>query len=634
MVESAYVSDLKQEVHMKFNIAEHQVSLTRCWIEREDGTKIGTTTLIKTLLQEKQGTADHPLILIVPTSIPGVGESSGMPPALDPASSVKMDRIESIFKVFGITLQPEASEAFETVLVHKTEKLQQLGLTVDQKTTTILEGLRTAKEFNLPAEGESLVSGVTVSGVELSEPSVLPSTIFIRKFYPDLLKNLLRNKYSVLTGNPGISKSWFHWYVLYHMVKENDCKFKLIVRQVADRLMAFIFPQCGKVFYTINVKLGLALLEHDIRQDLALLLIEPEAAFTEPLFSGVQTILMCSPDRRHYKEFYKHGAVKQYMPVWKLDELQLVAGHIRENASDEFLKRALTSEEIEKRYNRFGGIFRYVIPYSEAALNSVEREQESVLANAKAVDTFIRGDEIEKRDDNKENSSHFLLQYNVNEKTFTNVRMMIASEFVKEKLDSQSPNDAELYCCIHELRYMFQGGKKENPHCFEYVVFHMLACSLFMWTVYKDGQGWVKRDFKFSSTRVVARYEEEDVLKNMQTGVLYYPVYPQFPAVDQLWVEENDSGQREYFSVQVTFAQSHTKSKTVYEKLYASLGLKKEERVNVYVVPNPKYAETYAKLKKEQFFTPQLKSSDEFSYNLNFATLRSEEFEKNLRLQY
>ena len=597
MKESVFVSTFKQEVHMKFNI---EVPFTRCWIERDDGMKVETTTVIRKLLQENHGTADHPLILIVPSSI------------------------------------PEASESFETVLVHRTEKLQQLGLTVHQKTTAILEGLRTGKEFNLPAEvtnGESLVSGVTVNDVEFTEASVLPSTIFIRKFYPDLLKSLLRNKYSVLTGNPGISKSWFHWYILYHMVKENDCKFKLIVRQIAESLMEFIFPQCGKVFYTLNVKVGLGLLEHDIQQDLALLLIEPEAVFIEPRFSGVQTIIMCSPDRRRYKEFCKNGAAKYYMPVWKLDELQLVAAHIRESASDEFLKKALKSEEIEKRYNRFGGIFRYIIPYSEAALRNAEREQESVLAVAKAVDTFIQSVDIEKRDNNKENISHFLLQYNVNEKTFTNFTIMTASAFVKGGLDSQRPNSAELYSCIRELRYMFQGGKKENPLLFEYVVFHMLVCSSFMWTVCEDGQGWVERGFKFSSSRVVARYKEEDVLKNMQTGVLYRPVYPQFTAVDLLWVEENDLGQREYCSVQVTFAQSHAKKKTVYEKLYASLGLKKEERVNVYMVTNPRYAEIYAKLKKEQFFTPQLKPSDEFSYNLKFATLRSEEFEKNLLLR-
>ena len=52
---------------------------------------------------------------------------------------------------------------------------------------------------------------------------------------------------------------------------------------------------------------------------------------------GVQTVLTCSPNNKRYKEFCKNSAAKFYMPVWKLDELQLVAAHIRENVHDEFL---------------------------------------------------------------------------------------------------------------------------------------------------------------------------------------------------------------------------------------------------------------------------------------------------------
>ena len=50
-------------------------------------------------------------------------------------------------------------------------------------------------------------------------------------------------------------------------------------------------------------------------------------------------------------------------------------------------------------------------------LTTAEREQGMVLANAKAVDTFIQGIDIENRNDNKENINHFLLQYDVNEDT-------------------------------------------------------------------------------------------------------------------------------------------------------------------------------------------------------------------------
>ena len=126
--------------------------------------------------------------------------------------------------------------------------LQQLNLEEDHKTFAILKGLRTAQEFHLPAEQtdvESLISGVTLSGVEFNTNSVQPSTLFFRKFYPALLNNLLKSKYSILTGNPGISKSWFHWYILYCVVRGdvvNGFNPTLIARLVSNRQLVFIFP--------------------------------------------------------------------------------------------------------------------------------------------------------------------------------------------------------------------------------------------------------------------------------------------------------------------------------------------------------------------------------------------------------
>lgn len=362
------------------------------------------------------------------------------------------------------TVPPEVSEAFKTVLVCGMEQLQRLDLLEDCETSALLKGLQTAKAFDLPAEqtnGESLISGVTLSGVEFDQCSVQPSTLFFRKCYPALLKRLLKTRYSVLIGNPGISKSWLHWYILYCVVNGNVVNGfnpRLIVRQVAES----IGTELGRIYYTLSVNAGLNLLSDGIQTDAALLLIEPEASLTEPRITGVQTILTCSPDQKRYKEFQKSGAAKCFMPVWKLDELQLVAAHLHKNTDDQFLKEALTPKEIKKQYSRFGGIFHYVIPINEEVLTTAEREQEMVLANAKASDTFIWGADIEKRDDNKENISHFLLQYNVNEDTFMNFTMMNASEYVEKEFASQRPNNTELHDCITELLHMFRGGKKNN----------------------------------------------------------------------------------------------------------------------------------------------------------------------------
>ena len=274
------------------------------------------------------------------------------------------------------------------------------------------------------------------------------------------------NVNSVLTGNPGTSKSWFHWYILYCVVNGKVNRFKLIVRQVAENKLVFIFPEFDRVYYTLSVREGVTLLSMYVQPDAALLLVEPADSLKEPQITGISTILTCSPDKRRYKEFLKKGAAKHYMPVWKLDELQLVAAHIRERTNDKFLKEALTPEGIRKRYHCFGGIFCYVIPVNKTVLTTVESEQRTALGNAKAADTFIRAIDIEKRDSNKENISHFLLQYDVNEDSFLNFTMK-----------------------IDELLHMFRGGKKSIPLLFEFVVFLYVGKRLRM-----DCMGWSELD--------------------------------------------------------------------------------------------------------------------------------------------
>jgi hypothetical protein len=333
---------------------------------------------------------------------------------------------------------------------------------------------------------------------------------------------------------------------------------------------------------------------------------------------------MCSPDDKRYKEFCKNGAIKYYMPVWQFDELQLVAAYIRNNVSDEFLKEALTPEEVERRYHRFGGIFRYVIPFGIRALNDALERQRSVLEHSKPIDIITKGAGIERRDDNRENVSDFLLQYDVTKKPFCYFTMMIASEFVEEWIETQTPTIEEIEMSLDVVKRMFVGASKEVPWLFRYVVYHLLQDSTVQWYI-SNGQDWVKRCFVFKSSQIVARSMEKEVLKNMEPHVLYRPADQTFFAVDMLWAEQNNSGHREYFGIQATFAEPHGKSKRVYRKLYGRLGLKKEDRVTIYIIPNPAYANSYAKMKRKDFFKPQLEEDKDFPNNLEFAILCSDD---------
>ena len=157
----------------------------------------------------------------------------------------------------------------------------------------------------------------------------------------------------------------------------------------------------------------------------------------EPKIVGVQTILTCSPDRRHYKEFVKLAATKLYMPVWNLEEVLSVGAHIHCHTSDKFQQDALKPDKIEERFYRFRGILRYVIPTKATVVKEAENSMEEALVGAKPVDTFIRGTNIERKD----NISHFLLQYDVVcNGSFQHFQMMYASVYVKKCIEKKRAN--------------------------------------------------------------------------------------------------------------------------------------------------------------------------------------------------
>ena len=420
---------------------------------------------------------------------------------------------------------------------------------------------------------------------------------------------------------------------MVHSVSLNQQRSEVfIVRQLGDLKLQFIFPPDPEsstspnnsvvAFTTIlgNVQGGISSLNTCFQQDKVLLLVEPMEMLMEPKIVGIQTILTCSPDRKHYKEFVKLAARKLYMPVWTLDELQLAGAHIRYHTSDEFLKNALEMKEIEKRFYRFGGILRHVIP-AEEGVQEAENLLEQALDSARPVDTFIRGRSIEKMDNQKDNISHFLLQYDVlHDGSFQHFQMMYASEYVRKHIKEKQPSKLELQAAVHQLIRMFQEILPQRPDLFEFVVYYGLK--EFEWAVYcKKEEMWKDRKFDFVDSKSLSK-PEEVVLEKMKNSVLCRPLHPNFPAVDMLWVEVNE-GQKEYFAVQVTFASSHAKSPETYQGLRERIGLKPEDKLTIYMVTNPRHLTTYAKCSNESFISGATRRG----VSIEFATITTKKFD-------
>ena len=164
------------------------------------------------------------------------------------------------------------------------------------------------------------VTAVSVrNNLDGDESTLLQGTIFVRSFYGRLAKQLISRKWSILLGNPGVSKSWFQWYLLYCIANKCGCydsteSPRLIVRQVEGYIggyMNYYFPQSEEVYESKVTASILRMLDRCT----TLYLYEPKDELKEPFYAAcggrpIQIIATCSPDERRYKEFKKKRSDK------------------------------------------------------------------------------------------------------------------------------------------------------------------------------------------------------------------------------------------------------------------------------------------------------------------------------------
>ena len=298
------------------------------------------------------------------------------------------------------------------------------------KFTRLLGNLKNLKKISLGGGVEALRIEVPFS------KGLQGNTLYIRSFYSSLFDAIMERNDCILMGNPGISKSWFQLYMLYRFINDTSKRIVNIVRQVGNQVTLINLEQ-GKAF-TCSNKEGYYILEF-LKPEKAYYIVEPKNFHEEP-HQGEHTIKTCitaSPDERRFKEFHKSGAVKLYMPVWKLEELHIVGKDVVANTTCERTKRMLTEQQIEERFRRFGGIIRYVISASDDYIQDMQSNQATAISHTKPADIYVDGDNITNMDQMKSNVSHFVLQYHVYmdvPNLFREFRMCYASAYVQEQI--------------------------------------------------------------------------------------------------------------------------------------------------------------------------------------------------------
>ena len=137
------------------------------------------------------------------------------------------------------------------------------------------------------------------------------SILFIRKCYHDLQKIVFDDTINKLriTGNPGIGKTFFGYYLLYLLAQKDAT----IVYDNYHETKPIIFE--GNNAYVSNSD-GI---EVYLRKPTVWYIVDGK----EPKDVKAKTILICSPKKDHYWNFDKYKGVVtiRYMPTWKWKEI-------------------------------------------------------------------------------------------------------------------------------------------------------------------------------------------------------------------------------------------------------------------------------------------------------------------------
>ena len=397
-----------------------------------------------------------------------------------------------------------------------------------------------------------------------------PQKLFVRQFYPDLLREIRGEERNVLIGNPGIGKSFFQYYYLARILNPSlfgplppDCYGsttppKIVIRQEGTAAMT-IFDIANRQAEVVNGCPGTLLDCFD--PETSLYLMEPGVSVEEPHFGGflrIPTLATVSPNPARYKEFCKNGGIAMYMPVFTLRELLAIGKYLLENEHvPELMQPEYSSEQITKRFHQFGGIFRHVLPLSLDYLNMCRRSQSEAISKCDAHALLVSGN-VEDAD-----VSHFIMQYDVERDgkfPFCNYRLNFVNESVasqvQDKLNKGSLDDRRSALIRNDERgFMADASAK----IYESVIADQLTSA--------SGVQWRKREVIASSEGKVSEWSYFSLRLNeavkghpppfeeMRPLVLYVSSNPTFPFVEYMYKTE----QGELVMFQVTRSKSEKK---------------------------------------------------------------------------
>ncbi|RHZ71427.1 hypothetical protein Glove_258g33 [Diversispora epigaea] len=230
--------------------------------------------------------------------------------------------------------------------------------------------------------------------------------LYIRKCYRDLLEIVFDENIRKLriTGNPGIGKTFFAYYLLYMLAKREE----IIIYNCCANQYPIAFDK-EKAFVVYEAELYSYLCDKSIWY-----IVDSK----EPKSVKAKTILLCSPRKDHYKNFDKYvGTTIRYMPVWSPEEIEACRIRIFDR---------LDKAKVEDLFSKQGGIPRFILEKAQDSTQQILLEEAIVKNSNPKIFNFVG--EIDHADD----MSHRIIHIHTN--TYTDKIIRFASKYVAEKV--------------------------------------------------------------------------------------------------------------------------------------------------------------------------------------------------------
>jgi len=428
---------------------------------------------------------------------------------------------------------------------------------------------------------KALVDGKVLrlsGGTTFLGSSTLPGSMYIRDDYLGLwteMQRLLSNGWSriVVSGNPGIGKSWFGLYVAFRLLSESEPP--TIVWE-ARRRSSRTLIRGGKV---LRGDLGSFVSELD---DTRTWYLVDEAVFPGAVEVEARTLVFSSPKRENYRFTLKSTASTiRFLPVWSWEEIETCRQLLYANDP------IRTPEAVEEAFMRWGGIPRYVLEKTgDEGANSELAEAISgsdlrlVLNSVGQIDTAPE-------------TSHRVLHISTCSPKYLKTGVGFGSDFIRlcvtKLLLSRQRSELAYFAC-HDDNPLFA---KLRGDCFEAYAHDALAAGGAFQVRELAPAGGVKTlSLSQATVRRFSGNKPGDlaVLRSFLVGDYCQPLVGNFPVIDAVILPST--------LLQMTVSLQHDVKEDIMLEILDALSLKTAELV--FVVPPDKFYDFKAPTFKDE----------------------------------